>query len=117
MVVTLKFADVAPAGTVMFEGTVATFVLLLKRLITAPPEGAGALSVTVPVEFNPPLTLAGLRVSARSVGRGIDGTVGVGDAVGIAGAVGVGVGDDFGIDVDVADEAPTHNNALTFELL
>lgn len=101
----LKVADVAPAGTMMLAGTVATFVLLLIRLISAPPEGAGALSVTVPVEVKPPLTLAGLRVSALSVGSG-DGS---GVRVGVGSGARVGVGDD--------DRAPTHNVAVTFELL
>ena len=68
LVVTLKLADVAPSGTMMLAGTVAIFMLLLRRLITAPPEGAGALSVTVPVEVKPPLTLVGLRVIAVRVG-------------------------------------------------
>src|SRR5215211_9317855 len=71
-VVTVKLADVAPAGTRMLAGTVATLALLLTRLITAPLEGAGALSLTVPVEVNPPLTLAGLMVSMESVGSGVD---------------------------------------------
>jgi hypothetical protein len=86
-VVTLKLAEVAPAGTVMLVGMIAIFVLLLVRLITAPPEGAGALSVTVPVEVKPPLTLVGLRLSALSVGNG------------------------------VCDPAPTHKVALALELL
>lgn len=68
LVVTLKLADVAPAGTMTVDDTVAMFRLLLNNWITAPPEGAGPLSVTVPVEVEPPLTFAGLRVSAVSVG-------------------------------------------------
>lgn len=91
----------------MLAGTVATLVLLLTRLITAPPEGAGALSVTVPVETEPPRTLAGLKVSAVSVGRGPGDRVGV--KVGDGSGARVGVGDD--------DEAPTHKVAFTFELL
>jgi hypothetical protein len=91
----------------MLAGTVATFGLLLTRLITAPPEGAGALSVTVPVEVKPPLTLAGLRVSALNVGNNVD--VGVKVRVGIGGGVRVGVG--------VGDAAPIHKVPLTFELL
>ena len=119
LVVTLKLADVAPAGTMMLAGTMATLVLLMIRVTTAPPEGAGALSVTVPVEAEPPLTLVGLRVNALSAGNvaGVD--VGVGDDIGIE--VGVNVGVDFGIDVDVGigvdDEAPIHKVPITFELL
>jgi len=105
LVVTMKLADVAPAGTMMLAGTVATFVLLLTRLITAPPEGAGALNVTVPVEAKPPLTLVGLRVIALSVGNGVGGGVKV--RVGSGVRVGIGVG----------DAAPIHKVAITFELL
>ena len=59
-VVALKVALVAPAATVMLEGTV-TAVLLLCRLTTVPPEGAAADRVTVPVDGLPPVTFAGLR--------------------------------------------------------
>jgi hypothetical protein len=62
-VLTVKLALVAPAATVTLDGTVATFVLLLDRLTTAPPLGAGPLNVTVPVEELPPVTLDGLNVS------------------------------------------------------
>ena len=67
-VLTVKLALVAPPATVTLAGTVATLVLLLDRLTTAPPLGAAALSVTVPVEELPPVTLDGLRLSAVSVG-------------------------------------------------
>jgi len=115
LVVTLKLADVAPAGTIMLAGTVATVVLLLTRLITAPPEGAGALNVTVPVEGKPPLTLVGLRESALSAGSG----VGVKPKVGVGSAVSVGVGVGRGVRVGVAveDPAPIHKIAPTPELL
>ena len=68
MVLTVKVALVALPGTVTLAGTLATPGLLLDRLTTAPPLGAGALSVTVPVEELPPVTLDGLRLSAESVG-------------------------------------------------
>src|SRR5713226_3535573 len=68
LVLTVKVAVVAPARTVTLAGTVATPVLLLDRETTAPPLGAGPLSVTVPVEELPPVTLAGLRLSEESVG-------------------------------------------------
>ena len=45
------------------DDTVATDVLLLESVTTTPPDGAAALSVTVPVELFPPLTLVGFRVS------------------------------------------------------
>src|SRR5438034_4408710 len=68
VVLTVKVALVLPAGTVTLAGTVAAPVLLLDKLTTAPPLGAGPLSVTVPVEELPPVTLVGLRLSDESVG-------------------------------------------------
>jgi len=65
-VVTVNVAWVVPAGTVTLAGTLA-LVLLLDSAITAPPEGAGPLNVTVPVEGLPPRTDVGLRVSDTRV--------------------------------------------------
>jgi len=78
-VVTVKAAWVDPAETVTLEGTVASDVLLLVRVTTAPPLGAAALSVTVPVDESPPRRLVGLRVSDDSVAP--EPGVGVGVAV------------------------------------
>jgi hypothetical protein len=80
-VVTLKAAPVAPAGTVTLAGTVATAELLLEREMTAPPLRAGPLSVTLPVEGNPPLTLVGFSVSEVRVGGGGGTGVTVSEAV------------------------------------
>jgi hypothetical protein len=60
-VVTLKVAEVAPAGTVTLVGTDATAGLALESGIVAPPAGAAELRPTVPVEGVPPGTLVGLR--------------------------------------------------------
>lgn len=68
VVVTEKVAVVAPAETVTLVGTWATLVLLLVSGITAPPEGAGPLSVTVPFVALPPNRLVGLSASEESVG-------------------------------------------------
>ena len=65
VVATLKVALVAPATTVTLEGTVAAAVLL-DSVTAAPPDGAGAVKVTVPVEEPPPPTVAGLRDTAES---------------------------------------------------
>jgi hypothetical protein len=65
---TMKVVLVAPAGTVTLEGTVAA-PLLLESMTTAPPAGAGALNVTVPIELCvPPTTLVGFSVNEDSVG-------------------------------------------------
>jgi hypothetical protein len=65
---TVKFALVAPAGTVTLLGTVATLVLLLLRFTTNPPDGAGAVRVTVPVLLLPPTTLVGFRLRLLRLG-------------------------------------------------
>jgi hypothetical protein len=59
-VVTVKVRLVDPAATVTLEGTV-TVLELSDSATTAPPEGATALSRTVPVEELPPVTVVGLR--------------------------------------------------------
>jgi len=61
-VVTLKVAVVAFAATVTLAGTCAA-ALLLERVTTAPPEGAGAVRVTVPVEELPPTRAVGFRTT------------------------------------------------------
>jgi hypothetical protein len=66
----VKVAVVAPATTVTLAGTWAAAVLLLVRLTTAPPAGAGLSSVTVPVEETPPSTVAGLTLTVLSAATG-----------------------------------------------
>jgi hypothetical protein len=70
-VVTTNPAVVAPAGTVTLAGTPATVVLLLDSVTIAPPVGAAALSVTVPVDVLPQGILAGWRLSDVSVAAGV----------------------------------------------
>ena len=71
LVLTVNVALVAPAGTVTLDVVLATLVLLLESVTTAPPEGAAPVSVTVPVEdCVPPTTLVGFSVSEESVGAG-----------------------------------------------
>jgi hypothetical protein len=67
-VVTVKVADVMPALTATELGTVAIEVLLLERLTEIPFDGAGPLSVIVPVDGVPPLTVEGLSVSEATLG-------------------------------------------------
>jgi len=66
LVLTVNDALVEPAATVTDPGTLAA-ELLLDSVTTAPPLGAGPLSVTVPVEEPPAVTLEGLRESDASV--------------------------------------------------
>jgi hypothetical protein len=66
-VATANDAPVAPAATVMLAGTVAAPVLPLVSATTAPPDGAAADKVTVPVDPAPPTTDDGLTVTADSV--------------------------------------------------
>ena len=74
-VVTVNVRLVAPAGMVTLAGTVAAVVSLLERETMAPAVGAGPLSVTLPMEGDPPLTLVGFSVSEVRVGP--DGGCGV----------------------------------------
>lgn len=60
--------DVAPAGNVREADTTAAAVLLLDKLTTIPPVGAGPLRETVPVDAAPPTTEVGLSVSDVTVG-------------------------------------------------
>src|SRR5205809_7341241 len=65
-VATVNLAVLAPAATVTDAGTVAALRLLLANATTAPPAGAAALSVTVPVLSAPPVS----RSEVRRVGTG-----------------------------------------------
>ena len=70
LVPTVNVALLAPAAIITLEGTLAADVLLLESTTCAPPAGAGPLSVALPVEAFPPVTLVGLNVSEASVGAG-----------------------------------------------
>ncbi len=61
-VVMLKVAVVFPCETVTDTGTVAAALSLLS-VTTAPPVGAAAVSVTVPVELFPPITEVGFTLT------------------------------------------------------
>jgi hypothetical protein len=56
---------VAPAAIVTEAGTVSAAVLLSERLTTVPPLGAVVESVTVQVDVDPDVTLAGAQLSAE----------------------------------------------------
>src|SRR6476469_2124990 len=94
VVLTLNVAVVTPAATVAEVGTVAA-VLLLASITTAPPAGAAALSVTVPVLFAGPVRLPGFSVIEASAGLTIDAP----EAGGVRTGVGVAVGFGFGVAV------------------
>lgn len=99
-VLTINVAVVEPAGMVTLGGTLAKAVLLLESATMAPPDGAAALRVTLPVEESLPWTLVGLRVSDDKVepAPGVDVAVGVADGIDVA----VGVGTPAGRRVSVA---------------
>ena len=67
VVVMVNVALVAPAGIVTLAGTVAALELSESET-AAPPAGAAALKVTVPVEELPPTTLVGFSDTVDSVG-------------------------------------------------
>src|ERR1041385_7959955 len=81
VVVTVKPALVAPAGTVTLAGTPAA-ALPLDRATRSPPVGAALVSETVPAAFVPPVTLVGLTPRADSDAGG-GGGGGVVDACGV----------------------------------
>ena len=71
LVVIVKVALEAPAGTVTLAGTAATPALLVESETTTPPVGAGPLRFTTPAEdCEPPITLVGLSVSDERVSGG-----------------------------------------------
>jgi hypothetical protein len=59
-VVTLNVALVAFGAIVTLAGTLAAAILLLLRVTSAPPAGAGPFKVTIPVDEVPPRTEVGL---------------------------------------------------------
>ena len=73
-VVTLKLAPVAPAGTFTEAGTLVAAELVDSET-AAPPLGAAALKVTLPVDALPPIRLAGL--SATDASNAAPGAAGV----------------------------------------
>jgi len=69
VVVTVNVALALPPGTVTVAGTKATEGLPLDSDTTAPPLGAGPLSVTVPVEPLPPTIDDGPKDRETSTGK------------------------------------------------
>jgi hypothetical protein len=67
LLVKVKFALVAPAGTVTVAGSL-TPVMLSDKLTTAPPVRAGLSKVTVPVEELPPVIVDGFKVTPARAG-------------------------------------------------
>ena len=63
-----KVADVVPAGMGTLDGGVAMAGLELRKVTKAPPAGAGADRVTVPVTLVPPTTVPGLTLNEARVG-------------------------------------------------
>jgi hypothetical protein len=68
LVVAANVPVVAPAANATVAGTWAAAVLLLLSVTTAPPAGAGPLSVTVPVDEVPPVTDVGFMLTEPTPG-------------------------------------------------
>jgi hypothetical protein len=66
LVVMVKLALIALAGTVTDTGTVAAAVLSDVSVTTVPPLGAESLNVTVPDELLPPISAAGSRLKLET---------------------------------------------------
>ena len=73
-VVTVKFAESAPAATVTLDGTVAAAGFELVKATSAPPAGAAELSFTVAVEDMDPITCAGDKLMLFSAGATVSTT-------------------------------------------
>ena len=71
VVLTVKLALVAPAATVTLAGTPAAAVLLLESVTSAPPGGAAAVKVAVPVEALPPTTVVGFTDTADKLAAAV----------------------------------------------
>jgi hypothetical protein len=67
---TVNVAELAPGGMVIEPGTLAALELVVPTVTTRPPEGAGAVRVTIPVAEEPPITAAGLIDSAETKAAG-----------------------------------------------
>lgn len=65
LVVTVKLAATAPADIVTLPGTLVAAESSASKTET-PPDGAALVSLTVPVDAPPPVTLAGLKLSEDS---------------------------------------------------
>src|SRR5437899_9146547 len=69
IVATAKLGEVVvPAGTVTGLGAGTTAVLLLVKVTSAPPAGAGPSSLTTPIVTLPPFTGLGLNESSFGLG-------------------------------------------------
>jgi hypothetical protein len=84
VVLMLKVLELEPAGTTTLAGTVAAALLLASVTVVA--AWAMAVSVTVPVEELPPVTVVGFNDKLATPRDG------VGDGGGVGGGVGDGVG-------------------------
>ncbi len=69
-VVIVNVLFVVPAPTITLAGTIASEVFELDSVTVVPPAGAAAVSVTVPVADEPPVTLAGLTATDDSATGG-----------------------------------------------
>src|SRR5688500_17450314 len=89
---TRKLPVRSPAGISSVAGTLATSRLLVAIPTSAPPSGAGPVSVTVATDWLCPLISWGSSSIRETATGSADGGAGAGDGAGTGGADGAGVG-------------------------
>ncbi len=102
--VTTKLFELAPCGIVTLLGKLTAVLLELESTTIAPPDPAGAVSVTVPVPDCPLARALGLTDMLAKAGPLLIGEIGVGPGVGIGLGAGIGLGVGVGLGAGVGSD-------------